>query len=116
MLHNLDLHTTYTINGAFWTLAIEEQLYLAYFLLLFLRIRFGWTKTLLLCFSARIVWVIMGHVLSASLGIHVERRGSIRNNKTSGMVLQAFSGRFGSGLRDGTGAVPTVRGSQGLDT
>jgi peptidoglycan/LPS O-acetylase OafA/YrhL len=71
MLHNLDLHTTYTINGAFWTLAIEEQLYLAYFLLLFLRIRFGWTKTLLLCFSARIVWVIMGHVLSASLGIHI---------------------------------------------
>src|SRR5215217_1945792 len=24
MLHNLDLRTTYTINGAFWTLAIEE--------------------------------------------------------------------------------------------
>jgi len=71
MLHNLDLHTTYTINGAFWTLAIEEQLYLAYFLLLFLRIRCGWTKTLLLCFSARIVWVIMGHLLSASLGIHI---------------------------------------------
>jgi peptidoglycan/LPS O-acetylase OafA/YrhL len=71
MLHNIDLRTTYTINGAFWTLAIEEQLYLAYFLLLFLRIRFGWTKTLLLCFSARIVWVILGHVLSASLGINI---------------------------------------------
>ncbi len=71
MLHNLDLNTTYTINGAFWTLAIEEQLYLAYFLLLFLRIRFGWTKTLLLCFSARVVWVILGHVLSASLGVHI---------------------------------------------
>ena len=64
MLHNLDLRTTYTINGAFWTLAIEEQLYLAYFLLLFLRIRLGWTKTLLLCFSARVVWVILGHALS----------------------------------------------------
>src|SRR5215216_7943392 len=71
MLHNVDLRTTYTINGAFWTLAIEEQLYLAYFLLLFLRIRFGWTRTLLICFSARIVWVILGHVLSASLGINI---------------------------------------------
>jgi peptidoglycan/LPS O-acetylase OafA/YrhL len=71
MLHNVDLRTTYTINGAFWTLAIEEQLYLAYFLLLFLRIRFGWTKTLLLCFSARVVWLILGRTLSASLGIHI---------------------------------------------
>ena len=54
MLHNLDLRTTYTVNGAFWTLAIEEQLYLAYFLLLFLRIRFGWAKALVgVLFRAR---------------------------------------------------------------
>ena len=71
MLHNLDLRTTYTINGAFWTLAIEEQLYLAYFLLLFLRIRYGWARTLLLCFSARIAWVIMGRYLSHSFGVHI---------------------------------------------
>jgi peptidoglycan/LPS O-acetylase OafA/YrhL len=71
MLHNLDLHTTYTINGAFWTLAIEEQLYLAYFLLLFLRIRYGWTRTLLLCFSARVIWVILAHGLSTSLGVYI---------------------------------------------
>jgi len=71
MLHNLDLRTTYTINGAFWTLAIEEQLYLAYFLLLFLRIRYGWTRTLLLSFSARIVWLLAGRALAASLGIHI---------------------------------------------
>ena len=71
MLHNLDVRTTYTINGAFWTLAIEEQLYLAYFLLLFLRIRFGWTITLLLTFSARIVWLIMARYLSYSFGIDI---------------------------------------------
>ena len=35
MLHNLDPHTCYSINGVFWTLAIEEQLYLAYFLMLY---------------------------------------------------------------------------------
>jgi peptidoglycan/LPS O-acetylase OafA/YrhL len=34
MLHNLDPQTCYSINGVFWTLAVEEQLYLAYFLLL----------------------------------------------------------------------------------
>jgi peptidoglycan/LPS O-acetylase OafA/YrhL len=71
MLHNIDLRTTYTINGAFWTLAIEEQLYLAYFLLLFLRIRYGWARTLLITFSARVVWVIMAHVLSATMSVHI---------------------------------------------
>jgi peptidoglycan/LPS O-acetylase OafA/YrhL len=71
MLHNLDLRTTYTINGAFWTLAIEEQLYLAYFLLLLLRIRYGWTRTLLLTFSARVVWLVMAHAFSNSLGINI---------------------------------------------
>ena len=68
MLHNLDLRTTYTINGAFWTLAIEEQLYLAYFLLLFLRIRYGWTKTLVLCFLARAVWLLLAYGLSGAFG------------------------------------------------
>ena len=71
MVHNLDPRTTYTINGAFWTLAVEEQLYLAYFLLLFLRIRYGWAKTLLVCFSARIVWVILSHALSEPLGFEI---------------------------------------------
>src|SRR5215204_4824205 len=71
MLHNLDPRTAYSINGAFWTLAIEEQLYLAYFLLLFLRIRFGWTRTLGLCFTARVGWLIMGRYLSQSLGINI---------------------------------------------
>src|ERR1700682_1328604 len=49
MIHNLDSHTVYSINGVFWTLAIEEQLYLAYFLLLFLRTRCGWGPTLIVC-------------------------------------------------------------------
>lgn len=71
MLHNLDQRTTYSINAAFWTLAIEEQLYLAYFLLLFLRIRYGWTRTLVLCFSARLVWLVVGRALSESFGIHI---------------------------------------------
>ena len=71
MLHNVDVRTTFSINGAFWTLAIEEQLYLAYFLLLFLRIRYGWTTTLLVTFSARIVWLVMGRYLSYRYGIYI---------------------------------------------
>ena len=57
MLHNLDPHTCYTINGVFWTLAIEEQLYLAYFLLLFLRVRWGWGVTIAVCLLARLAWM-----------------------------------------------------------
>ena len=71
MLHNLDARTTYSINAAFWTLAIEEQLYLAYFLLLFLRIRYGWAKTLLICVSARFGWLIIGRSLTLLFGLTI---------------------------------------------
>ena len=56
MLHNLDARTIFNIDGVFWTLAIEEQLYLAYFLLLPLRNRLGWAKTLAVCAGARVGW------------------------------------------------------------
>ncbi|MEO7539940.1 MAG: acyltransferase [Pyrinomonadaceae bacterium] len=56
MLHNLDGRTVYSFNGVLWTLAIEEQLYLLYFVLLALRKRLGWTTTLIVCFSMRFVW------------------------------------------------------------
>jgi peptidoglycan/LPS O-acetylase OafA/YrhL len=62
MLHNLDQQTCYSINGVFWTLAIEEQLYLAYFLLLFLRTRWGWGSTLIICCVARIGWFVLARV------------------------------------------------------
>lgn len=69
MLHNLDSHTSYSINGVFWTLAIEEQLYLAYFLLLFLRGRWGWTRTLMCCALARVGWFILAAALQRYFGI-----------------------------------------------
>lgn len=71
MLHNLDLRTTYSINAAFWTLAIEEQLYLAYFLLLFLRIRYGWARTLLICAAARVGWLLLGRGLDYLTGVEI---------------------------------------------
>ena len=63
MLHNLDPHTCYTINGVFWTLAVEEQLYLAYFLLLFVRARWGWSVTIAVCLGGRLAWMLLSHVL-----------------------------------------------------
>lgn len=71
MLHNLDPNTCYSINGVFWTLAIEEQLYLAYFLLLFLRTRWGWGPTLAICALARLLWFWFSHVVWLAFGIGV---------------------------------------------
>ena len=71
MLHNLDPHTCYSINGVFWTLAVEEQLYLAYFLLLFLRTRWGWGPTLAICAAARVGWFLFSHAVWLIAGIGV---------------------------------------------
>jgi len=71
MLHNLDPHTCYSINGVFWTLAVEEQLYLAYFLLLFLRSRWGWGPTLIICGLARVGWYFFGHYVWLATGIGI---------------------------------------------
>ena len=68
MLHNLDPNTCYTINGVFWTLAIEEQLYLAYFLLLFVRMRWGWRVTIAVCLGARIGWMLLSYFLWVKFG------------------------------------------------
>lgn len=79
MLHNLDAHTCYSINGVFWTLAIEEQLYLAYFLLLFMRRRWGWATTLIVCLSARLGWMVFSHVvwLKTGTGIPVPEAAAV---------------------------------------
>jgi peptidoglycan/LPS O-acetylase OafA/YrhL len=71
MLHNLDPNTCYSINGVFWTLAIEEQLYLAYFLLLFLRSRWGWGPTLLICAAARVGWFMFSHAAWVTTGVGI---------------------------------------------
>jgi peptidoglycan/LPS O-acetylase OafA/YrhL len=71
MLHNFDTRTCYSISSVFWTLAVEEQLYLAYFLLLFLRRRWGWAATLWCCLAARVAWFAAGELLRAKAGVEV---------------------------------------------
>jgi len=46
LVHNLDPRSFYGINGAFWSIGVEVQLYAIYPLLLLLVRRLGWNKAL----------------------------------------------------------------------
>jgi peptidoglycan/LPS O-acetylase OafA/YrhL len=46
----------YTVNEVMWTLAIEEQLYLLYFVFLAIRIRFGPMPALAAALAGRVLW------------------------------------------------------------
>src|SRR4029450_589396 len=96
MLHNLDPHTCYSINGVFWTLAIEEQLYLAYFLLLFLRKRCGWATTLIICVLVRLGWFVVAHLIWAKSGVGIPVPESAASHwftwALGAMAVEAFYG------------------------
>jgi peptidoglycan/LPS O-acetylase OafA/YrhL len=64
MIHNLDNRTVYSMNGVFWTLAIEEQLYLLYFVFLRFRERLGWGLTLVITFVSRFLWFAISLVVT----------------------------------------------------
>lgn len=68
MAHNLTGPTTYSLNQVFWTLALEEQLYLLYFVLLALRRRWGWSATVTICFFARAGWFLLALVVHRLFG------------------------------------------------
>jgi peptidoglycan/LPS O-acetylase OafA/YrhL len=69
MLHNLDGRTLFGFCGVFWTLALEEQLYLAYFPLLWLRTRHGWKGALSVCLAARLAVYFVGWFLKRQFGL-----------------------------------------------
>ena len=56
MIHNLDPRVTYSIFGALWSVAVEAQMYLAYFLFLAMRTKWGWKTTLLFGLGLRLGW------------------------------------------------------------
>ena len=90
MLHNLDARTVFSIEGVFWTLAIEEQLYLAYFLLLPLRNRLGWPRTLAVCAGARLGWFALAFAVGQWGG------GDFRLSHDSGSLAHWWSWALGA--------------------
>jgi peptidoglycan/LPS O-acetylase OafA/YrhL len=47
LIHNLDNRTFYGLSPAFWSIAVEVQLYLLYPILVALVSRFGWNRSLM---------------------------------------------------------------------
>jgi len=80
LLHNLDVHTVTSLNGAFWSLAVEEQLYFAYFLLLAVRIRWGWNVVLGMCFTLKVTWFFVWWVLLDFSHVDIVFSGSLFAN------------------------------------
>jgi peptidoglycan/LPS O-acetylase OafA/YrhL len=68
MIHNADARTVYSINGSLWTLAVEEQLYLAYFFFIWLRVKFGWKTVIPVALFIRVGWFVAAPFLSSVVG------------------------------------------------
>ncbi len=56
-------------NGPFWSLALEEQLYMLYFPLLWLRQRFGWTTAMAVCVGVTLGWRVLGLLVLPGSGL-----------------------------------------------
>jgi peptidoglycan/LPS O-acetylase OafA/YrhL len=64
LLQNVNDASTRIGNGPFWTLALEEQLYVLYFPLLWMRRRLGWLRTLGIIAGATLGWRVLGEALA----------------------------------------------------
>lgn len=71
MLQNLDPRAISTMNNIYWTLAVEEQLYLLYFVFLAIRQRWGWGAALGVAVAGRIGWFALAFALHRAWGIDI---------------------------------------------
>lgn len=71
MLQNLDPRALSTMNNVYWTLAVEEQLYLLYFVFLAIRQRWGWGAALAAGAAARVGWFALALVLHRGWGVDI---------------------------------------------
>lgn len=71
MLQNVDTRALNAMNNVYWTLAVEEQLYVLYFVFLALRHRFGWMPTLVAAGAARVGWFALAMAIHRIWGIDI---------------------------------------------
>jgi peptidoglycan/LPS O-acetylase OafA/YrhL len=71
MLQNIDTRALNAMNNVYWTLAVEEQLYLLYFVFLAIRRRFGWTAALGAALGARIGWFALAMIVHRVWGLDI---------------------------------------------
>ena len=71
MLQNLDPRAISTMNNVYWTLAVEEQLYMLYFVFLAIRRRWGWGAALGIAVAGRIGWFALAFVLHRVWGVDI---------------------------------------------
>jgi peptidoglycan/LPS O-acetylase OafA/YrhL len=71
MLQNLDPRAISAMNNIYWTLAVEEQLYMLYFVFLAIRRRWGWGAALGIALAARIGWFALAFVLHRGWGVDI---------------------------------------------
>lgn len=63
LMQNLNGASIRVGNNPFWSLALEEQLYILYIPLLHLRRRYGWTSALIITAVVTIAWRLLGAIL-----------------------------------------------------
>lgn len=71
MLQNVDTRALNAMNNVYWTLAVEEQLYLLYFVFLAIRQRFGWTAALAAALGARVGWFALAMAIHRVWGVDI---------------------------------------------
>jgi peptidoglycan/LPS O-acetylase OafA/YrhL len=83
-------------NGPFWSLALEEQLYLLYFALLALLRRFSWPVVLLTTFSVSITWRLFGYGNADAVpsGWQVLGPGRWFEWTLGALAVESFAGRL----------------------
>lgn len=71
LLQNLDPRALSTMNNVYWTLALEEQLYLLYFVFLAIRRRWGWGAALGAAVAARVGWFALAMLLHRAASVDI---------------------------------------------
>jgi len=71
LLQNVDPRALSTMNNVYWTLALEEQLYLLYFVFLAIRRRWGWGAALGVAVASRVGWFALALALHRGAGVDI---------------------------------------------